>query len=332
MKSIIRKWWLPAVIVCVALAAATTAVLYWLTRPVRYVSLDVNPGVEIQADRRDRVVSVRAANGDAEALLQGLRLEGLPLDEAVEDVVEKMAETGYLAREMENEVLLTVSGGSRPEETMEKLNQSIGTLLQGLRVQAAVRTQQVPVTEEMLKQAHAYDMSAGKYAVACRIAAEDESLTLEELAQVRVADLMIYARDNQIPLGVVMERYADVLEDSWEHSTTAASESAVPQSGTTATTTGTATTAPPIHADYCEHCGKLERECRDRCGIRGDNYCDDCGKPVGECVCIDDDDDNDYCEHCGKLERECRDRCGIRGDNYCDDCGKPVGECVCIDD
>ena len=48
----------------------------WVQRPVSYVSIDVNPSIELALNRFDRVVYAAAYNLEGEEILNGLSLKG----------------------------------------------------------------------------------------------------------------------------------------------------------------------------------------------------------------------------------------------------------------
>lgn len=65
-------------------------------KAVSYVAVDVNPSISLALDKNNRVVSVYAANEDAQVLLYGEELEGLSAEDALEKIAELSFELGYL--------------------------------------------------------------------------------------------------------------------------------------------------------------------------------------------------------------------------------------------
>ncbi|MBX5436983.1 MAG: anti-sigma factor domain-containing protein [Alicyclobacillaceae bacterium] len=62
-----------------------------VARAYAFVSLDINPGVKLAVDRHLTVVSAEAEDADGSRLLEGLRLRGRPLREAVQGIVNQAA-------------------------------------------------------------------------------------------------------------------------------------------------------------------------------------------------------------------------------------------------
>lgn len=83
-------------------AVAAAAILFTITgfaayynTPANYISIDVNPGIELTVNGLDRVIAV-SENSDAEAILKGFNLVNKRKDDAVKIIVNKISENGYL--------------------------------------------------------------------------------------------------------------------------------------------------------------------------------------------------------------------------------------------
>lgn len=83
---------------------------YWALGPVvAYVSMDINPSLELGVDVRDRVCTAQGLNEDGVRLLEGLPYRRRPLERVVADLTSRAAEQGYLRGEEEGGVLITVT-------------------------------------------------------------------------------------------------------------------------------------------------------------------------------------------------------------------------------
>lgn len=78
--------------------------------PAFFITLDINPSVELGVNRRQRVVAVEGLNTDGERLLNQLRMVGMEFRDAVAIIGEQAERTGYL-RTGENQVIVTISTG-----------------------------------------------------------------------------------------------------------------------------------------------------------------------------------------------------------------------------
>lgn len=83
------------------LLVALTALGWNWQQPVEvaYVSIDINPSLELALDADGKVAGINASNSDAESLLVGLDLKRLPVNEAVSQIVGRAVELKYLNSE-----------------------------------------------------------------------------------------------------------------------------------------------------------------------------------------------------------------------------------------
>lgn len=128
--------------------------------PVGVVSLDVNPSIEYTINCLDRVLSVRAVNDDAAAILERIDESSLfdrPVDEAVEQTIETLRLSGYFEQDSEHNVVLAASSYSvlHAEHLAVQLKDRVSR-------QADLSVTAVSVSREEVEQAHALGASAGK--------------------------------------------------------------------------------------------------------------------------------------------------------------------------
>lgn len=73
---------------------------YWLYFiPTSYISIDVNPSIELGINRFDKVVSVEGYNADGEALAAALDIKYLDYDAALEQVLASDAVSACLSQD-----------------------------------------------------------------------------------------------------------------------------------------------------------------------------------------------------------------------------------------
>ena len=113
--------------------AAATMVMFvtpawaYLT-PYSYVSLDVNPSFEFSINRFDRVLEVKAVNGDAEELVEEINIKGLKnkeIKDAVRNVLSELKNQGYITEGEEGGVVVATS--SKSEEKTNDLATALKT-------------------------------------------------------------------------------------------------------------------------------------------------------------------------------------------------------------
>ncbi len=137
--------------------------------PTSYISMDVNPSIELGVNRYGRVVAAEAYNQDGEDILGRFSLKNKPYVQAVSNLLEDEAYRGYLT---ENATLVFTVISDSPEAIMEALG-SIG------------KTEPYSVLtytsdSHCMEEAHRYQMSFGKYRAYLELAAYDGSVTVED--------------------------------------------------------------------------------------------------------------------------------------------------------
>lgn len=101
----------------IILAMLSTGVYAYYT-PYSYVSVDINPSMELYVNRFDRVIGVHAFNEDAQKLLAtSASIKNKGIDAALEQILDSAADKGYLKENEENSVMIVVSSNSKKEET-----------------------------------------------------------------------------------------------------------------------------------------------------------------------------------------------------------------------
>ena len=154
------------------------------------VSLDVNPSVELKLNRRDRVLSVRALNGDGEKIIAGMDFSGSDVQLAVNALIGSMLKHGYLS-EIANSVLLSVDSADadRSAALQKQLAAEIDTLLQTDTFRAAVLSQTISETEQTKSLQEEYGITAGKAQLICELLAANPQHTAAELASLSINEL-----------------------------------------------------------------------------------------------------------------------------------------------
>lgn len=131
-----RKIIATVITLCMALAAcfALSACEPAEQKATTFVSLDINPSIELTLDKNDKVVSVRGANEDGQVLLYGeADLKGLSVEAAVEKITKWAVELGYL--DEDNKVVQTnVVGDKRVDSILSKVNAKVTATAENLNM------------------------------------------------------------------------------------------------------------------------------------------------------------------------------------------------------
>ncbi|WP_343210695.1 anti-sigma-I factor RsgI family protein [Anaerolentibacter hominis] len=202
-------------------AAAVVCLLFVLILklsavPHGYIAIDVNPSIELETDRNNRVVAIHPANQDARELLTGYAMDSNELDDVVEDIVDRLYLAGYLTDNSDNKILITADEKTTSPALLEKVNTSVSNYLNVRKLNATILKQSIDVSEQLLADAHNNQMSAGKYTIVERILQEDKTLTAADLAGTSLKDLIAFASQKNVDLNELVDEYHDALDDVME--------------------------------------------------------------------------------------------------------------------
>ena len=163
-------------------------------------TLDVNPGIRVYVKADDTVLSVEATNDDGSTVVAELNVSGQSYEAAVEAIIDKMEEKGYLEGE-NNSVLLSFE--KQAKEISAQINNKINAAFEKHGKQASIIEQELTALAGELNtavedMAARLDISKGKAMLIEKIREEHPELKEAELAALRVNDL-----------GVMLEQLSD---------------------------------------------------------------------------------------------------------------------------
>ncbi len=162
------------------------------------IALDVNPSIEIEIDKNEKIRDVEALNADAKKVLAGMELEGVDLEVAVNAIIGSMVKNGYLSTE-QNSILVSIDAkdGKSSDALKSKLAGKINTLLAGSNISASVITQSFDKDGKDGGKADQNNISAAKSAWISKILnaglldANGVPYTYETLAKLKVNELKL---------------------------------------------------------------------------------------------------------------------------------------------
>ena len=135
--------------------------------PYSYVTLDVNPSIQYTLNAFDRVLSVRAVDEDAQTVVNALEKEEVvsqSIDQAIEMTVEQCRREGYLYRDAQDYMVLSVA--SRADGKKARLFHRLGGSSFG---DGLISTEVVPTTIRELEEARQEGTTPGKLAIITRM-------------------------------------------------------------------------------------------------------------------------------------------------------------------
>lgn len=157
---------------CAACLLLTLGSLWLYFTPAAYISVDVNPSLELTVNRFDRVIALDGRNDDGTALAQTLHVRFLDYQEALAQVLDSDVITGCLARD---EALSITVAGADEARTAEMLAQVSACAAD--RGAADCRAADLATAEA----AHGQDLTCGKYQMLLALQALDPEITAEDV-------------------------------------------------------------------------------------------------------------------------------------------------------
>lgn len=161
------------------------------------VSFDVNPSIELNVDKNEKIISAAGLNDDGREVLDGMELEGTGFEVAVNAIIGSMLQHGYLD-DTANSILLSVSGvdGYDADTLQAKLTDNVSRLLKD----CSVLSQNVSDADsELVEKAEKYGITVGKARLISEIVACDSRHSFEELVGLTINELNLIAGGKQLP-------------------------------------------------------------------------------------------------------------------------------------
>lgn len=174
---------------CIALFLAIGIGGYSLVRtPVSYVSIDVNPSIELALNRLDRVVSATAYNEEGEEILEPLSLEGKKYTEAIDEIVNCEAMKPYLA--LDSELVFTVAASKGQEKKLkEGVEKHCGHNQQNYQYSLA--------DFGVVQQAHDHALSLGKYNAYLQLSQYDDTITPDDCRHMSMSEIHCITKEHE---------------------------------------------------------------------------------------------------------------------------------------
>ena len=333
------------------------------------VSIDVNPGIELSVDSRDRVLSSRALNEDAEKILDGMSLKYQEVDTATVRIFEEILHQGYLSAEKtDNTVLISVASenSEKAADLQNKICSNVKNVLKTNNTDAKIIQQQDTYSDDLKNFADEQGISLGKADLVRKLWEKDSSIDPTKASQFSLSELTTMIEEKEIDIGDTVKEFVEPpaeeqdptsslpLDSSSSESGSQSSESSSLESiSSESSESSVGSTRPPTRPDYgtgyCEYCGEPVDLCKGRCDhSQGKRYCSVCGKLLVDCTCEKDPESSsstdssqtessssapDYMDSGKEPEPDSSGTDSTppesSGQSCCPDCGYPLEDCIC---
>lgn len=188
----VKKGYLGAGLVIIAIVAVIGYIGFtkWNNRALSYVTISINPEVELALNTQDEVVEVIPINEDADILISDLNLVGMTVEEASEKIIDAAMETGYLDEYSEENtvVVTTVNDDEEVRQLLEeKVMNKLNAHFESRKIYPVLVAK--GLDDELKAEAESYDISNGKMLLIERAVTLNTDLSKEELVDMSVRDI-----------------------------------------------------------------------------------------------------------------------------------------------
>ena len=149
------------------------------------VYIDVNPSVALNVNRFGKVSSVKYLNDDAKEALDGIKLNGLSAEDALEKMITAYDEEGYFDINAE----IYISAVSEKNKNADKLLAKLSERAEKIKGNRNYSVSTTKLTAEDRAEADEYGISPGKYRIISEIIEKHPNYTVEDLKDKSMAEL-----------------------------------------------------------------------------------------------------------------------------------------------
>lgn len=149
--------------------------------PVSYVSIDVNPSIELSLNCWDRVISATAYNEEGVGVLDAVSVKGMQFENALETIVGSEAMAQYLNSGADMTIAIATDSQVREMQLSESID-NCGSHY-GYRISGYTADM------ETVSEAHHNAMSIGKYDAYVKLHGYDDTVTVEGCRDMSVSEI-----------------------------------------------------------------------------------------------------------------------------------------------
>jgi hypothetical protein len=157
---------------------------------VAAVSVDINPGIELDVNLFNRVLNAKGFNGQGLALLEGLDLQNKPVRQAVEAIVTAAVQKGYLASDGSSIIAITTSTDlSMMKNKLEKQTQTaVQQALDDADSQAVIYQENTALAR--VSEARQLNITPGRLNLIQRLTELAPETNVNDYLTVQISDIM----------------------------------------------------------------------------------------------------------------------------------------------
>ena len=204
---------------CVALVLVVGGIFYYRGNLMvdSLVDLDVNPGIELLTNQKNRVLEAYATNGDGDKVLSGMDLQNVDLQVALNAIVGSMVQQGYMTKDTKGVLVTVQNKDQKKADNLRKLVVKEMEIALSTEDMNAAVFHQVISTQNNNASAFARknNISLGKAVFVLNLANKASSLNAKELAKMKISEIAKLVADKNIDIRDIIEYDSD--DSLWEN-------------------------------------------------------------------------------------------------------------------
>ncbi len=204
---------------CVALILLVGGIFYYRGNLMvdSLVDLDVNPGIELLTNQKNRVLKGYATNGDGEKVLSGMDLQNVDLQVALNAIVGSMVQQGYMTKDTKGVLVTVQNKDQKKADNLRKL------VVKEMEIALSTEDMNAAVFHQVISGqnnnatafARENNISLGKAVFVLNLAKKASSLNAKELAKMKISEIAKLVADKKIDIRNIIEYDSD--DSLWEN-------------------------------------------------------------------------------------------------------------------
>lgn len=163
--------------------------------PVAYISMDINPSVELGLNFMNRVVSTSGVNNDGINLIEELELTNRTAEEAIQILVQEADKQDYLEDDGSSVVALTTfaKNENNAKKIEDRIQDRVKEIIDEEEMNYVIYSDHANL--ELRNEAEDYDISPGKYRLILMLQELDSTIEVSEYIDASVKEIMFKIHD-----------------------------------------------------------------------------------------------------------------------------------------
>jgi Anti-sigma factor N-terminus len=158
-----------------------------------YVTLDINPSIELAINDKNQVLQQEALNEDGRKVLSEISVLHQSVDEAIQRITERANKDGFVAQDSDILITTTPVVHNQDSQTLKAIDQLQNSLVAEVRKvipQKNVLIKGLTVSPDVRNAAEKVHLSAGKFAVYLQAQSQGVPVTVDQVREQPIGSLV----------------------------------------------------------------------------------------------------------------------------------------------